>query len=210
MPYCAHCGRELAAGHTVCPTCGRPAVHAAPLPAPPKRTSPALWIALGCGGLIALLAFGGIVAALVVPNFLEALHKAKTVRTTADLRALGMEIERYRDEHGGVPDAGSMDELAALVDPDGSLSRTDGWDHPLRYECVARGGPTGCSSYRLASPGRDGEWETESLADLPTGPFERGDYDGDLVFGDGLFLRHPEVSSGAGEPSPAAEPAEAP
>lgn len=209
MPYCAHCGAEVAGDATACPTCRRPlAVWNAPAPppapgappppgaAPANRTSAVVWIVAGVGCLGALIVFGGIAAAIVIPNFLEALDKAKQKRTVADIRSVGVGLEQYRAEHGGVPAVASYEELEALLTPLPLAlgESTDAWDHPLRYECTAPGGPTGCTSYRLASPGRDGEYELPSLADYAPEPFATTAYDSDIVYADGEFVQYPDGS----------------
>lgn len=145
--------------------------------------------------LLIVVAIIGIIAALLIPNFLESLQKAKQKRTMADLRSVGVGIEIYRAENGGVPAIESYGELEVLLTPEplAGVSATDGWDHPLRYECVVPGGPTGCASYRLGSPGRDGEFDAPSLADYEPGTFDPGEYDADIVYGDGMFVRYPET-----------------
>jgi general secretion pathway protein G len=141
-----------------------------------------------------LVVFGGMMAAILVPNFLESLQRAKQQRTMADLRSVGVGIEIYRTENGGAPAIESYGELEALLTPEplAGVSATDGWDQPLRYECVVPGGPTGCTSYRLGSPGLDGEFDEPSLADYEAGTFHPTEYDADIVYGDGVFVRYPE------------------
>jgi type II secretory pathway pseudopilin PulG len=219
MSYCTHCGAEVPEGAATCPSCRRPLTSswqatpaaragapgpppppgappsAAPAPAPAAaKRSPAVWVVAGVGCLLAAAAVVGILAALIIPNFLEALHKAKQKRTVADLRDAGVALEHYRAENLGVP---AVDDYAALVpfvvpEPLADLPRTDGWEHPLRYECIETGGPTGCARYRIGSPGRDGVWEHESLADYPPEATGTSAYERDIVYGDGLFVQSPE------------------
>jgi type II secretory pathway pseudopilin PulG len=215
MSYCTHCGAELPDDATSCPACRRPlaawaatrpppppppigvaaaAAPAAPALAPARRTSPAVkvGIALGCLGLLVVAV--GIVAALVVPNFRQALGGAQQARTIADLRQVGTALESYRADHLGVPAVASFEELEPILVPDhlAALPTTDGWEHPLRYECTARGGPTGCTRYRIASPGRDGEYSQAWLADYLPEAYGEGEWDRDVVYGDGLFVQSPD------------------
>lgn len=157
---------------------------------------------LGLGCLVVALVLGGILAAVFWPNFTDALQKAKQKRTMSDLQELSAAIESYREEHAGrVPEATSIDELAEALAPDyiGEMIRTDGWENPLVYACwseeIARGADGGCDTYRLISPGRDGELEQNDPAAYDVAPFERSEYDRDLVVGDGYFYRYP--ASGA-------------
>lgn len=216
MSYCTHCGAELPEGATSCPACRRPlaawpaeppppppppigepataAPAAATVPAPGRRTSPAVVVAVAAGCLGLLVVFGGIVAALVIPNFLEAKAKAQRARTMADLRQVGVALESYRADHLGVPAVASFEELVPFLVPDhlAALPATDGWQHPLRYECTTPGGPTGCAGYRIASPGRDGEYAQASLAGYLPEAYGDGDWNRDIVYGDGLFVQSPE------------------
>lgn len=214
MSYCTHCGAELPDDATSCPACRRPLAAwpahppppppvgfppaAAPTPAaaaaPARRTSPAVKVAIALGCLAFVVVAGGMVAALVVPNFLLAKTRAEQARTMADLRQVGVALESYRADHLGVPAVTSFEELAPLLAPDhlAALPATDAWEHPLRYECTAPGGPTGCNRYRIASPGRDGEYAHGSLADYLPEAFGEGEWDRDLVYGDGLFVQSPD------------------
>ncbi|HEX6202179.1 MAG TPA: zinc ribbon domain-containing protein, partial [Thermoanaerobaculia bacterium] len=178
---CPACRRPLAAwaagspppppprGMPPAPPSGVPpaaAPAAAPARASARRVSPAVKVGIAFGCLALLVVAVGIVAALVVPGFLAGLGGAKQARTIADLRQVGTALESYRADHLGVPAVASFEELAPILVPDHlpALPTTDGWEHPLRYECTARGGPTGCTRYRIASPGRDGEYSQAWLA----------------------------------------------
>jgi general secretion pathway protein G len=150
---------------------------------------------LGAGCAVGAIVFGGIVAAIFIPNFLEALQKAKQKRTMADLRVWGAVLEDYRLEHDGeVPAAGTVEELAGVLGLDGAdtPATTDAWQHPLRFACwstAPEGG--GCDTYRLVSAGRDGVFENEDPALYEPGTFRLVDFDADLVVQDGAFVRYP-------------------
>lgn len=148
--------------------------------------------------LLIVIAILGIIAAILVPNLLESMQKAKQKRTMADLQELSGAIESYREEHGGrVPEAASIDELAEALEPDyaGEMIRTDAWEHPLVYACwsqgLAPGSDGACDTYRLISPGRDGELEQNDPTAYDVAPFKPFEYDRDLVVGDGYFYRYP-------------------
>lgn len=210
---CPACRRPLAAWPAgpspARPSPARPPGHPPPPPpyggpatalppataaAPARRTSPAVkWgIALGCLGL--LVVAGGIVAALVVPRFFDAVGGTQQTVTTTTLREVGVALESYRADHLGVPAVASFEELAAVLVPEylAALPAGDGWGHPLRYECTAPGGPTGCQQYRLASPGRDGAYAHSSLAEYLPEAYGEDQWDRELVYGDGLFVQSPE------------------
>ena len=196
MGYCVHCGKEVPDGATYCPACGRPAATAAPAAA---GKSTAVWVAIGAGCLILAIGFGGIVAAIAIPNFLDALQKAKQKRTMADLRNVATAIESYRVDEGEVPPADSVGALAEHLVPTyvESVPETDGWQNPIRYTCWSEDpGVAGCTTYRLVSGGRDGVLEHEDLQAYGEMPFTPTDYDRDLVLADGYFLRYPQGAAG--------------
>lgn len=163
------------------------------------------WLVLGLGCAAVAVVLGGIVAAIFIPNFTDALQKAKQKRTMSDLQELSGAIESYREEHAGrVPEAASIDELAEAIVPDylGEMIRTDAWENPLVYACWSEALPSGpdgaCDTYRLISPGRDGELELDDPAAYDVAPFERSEYDRDLVVGDGYFYRYPATGASSG------------
>ena len=191
MPHCSGCGNQLAAEATQCPACGKLVPSETP-----AKASKAVWIVVGAGCLLVGLAVAGIVAAVFIPNFLDALQKAKSKRTVADVRLIGTAVESYRVDHDGdVPAVRSIDELAAVLEPEYlvTVPRTDGWKQPFVYVCWSpEADPERCDSYRLASGGRDGELE-QDLGDYEEGSFATTDYDADIVYGDGAFVRWPEA-----------------
>jgi general secretion pathway protein G len=190
MSYCVHCGGQVPEGAAFCPSCGKP--PAGPVVSTGTRSSK-IWIVLaGCLVLLAVVAVLGIIAAIAVPNFVDALHKAKQKRALADLRSIGQAVELYKAEHGFAPAAEEPAGLpAALVEraASSSVPRLDPWQHPYRYTCWREGpGRAGCDHYRIASAGRDGRFEQLDLRAYQPGDFPARDYDHDIVYGDGDFI----------------------
>ena len=143
------------------------------------------------GGIFVVVAILGIVAALLIPNFLDALQKAKQKRTTADIRNLGTAVFTYWSDKGYFP---MPDQLSSALVPDyiAAVPTQDGWQRPLQYVCAKpRYNHTACESFFLASAGRDGVYEHQDLSDYEEGTFSTTDYDADIVFHDGLFVRGP-------------------
>ena len=190
MANCPHCGAPFPPGASYCASCGQPLAVAAAGAAKSDRTLKTIvTIAIAGGCLLALLFVGGIVAALVIPNFVDALQKAKQKRTVAELRTLAVALESYREQSGGYPPAGA--EVGAVLAAHGYQGKAqDGWDRPLRYSCLDSSGDA-CASYELASGGKDGVFEQEPGA-YSQEPFAPNLYDSDLVLSDGLFSRWPE------------------
>lgn len=151
-----------------------------------------LWGVIGCGCALFGVAVLGIVAAIVIPNFVDATQKAKQKRTVAELREVSTALAGYQSDHGSYPSAATDAELRAAIAGNGYTGQlVDGWGKPLRYTCL---GPAedGCSSYELASGGKDGHFEQEPglYAD---GEIGVRDFDADLVIRDGELVRRPAV-----------------
>ena len=191
MRTCAHCGSQVPDGAAFCPNCNK--LPAGPI-VPARGSSKTVWLVLGCVLVPVFLAFLGIVAALIIPNFLDALQKAKQKRAVADLQTIGQAVEIYKADHDAAPPASDMAALAtALGTPSGSpLPRLDPWQHPYRYVCWQESSTAkGCDHYRVASAGRDGRFEQPDLKAYEAAEFDPREYDHDIVFGDGEFIVRP-------------------
>jgi Tfp pilus assembly protein PilE len=194
MSYCAHCGAEVPAGAAFCPSCGKPPVG--PVVTAKKSSSKALFLVLGCMALLVLLAIAGIVAAIAIPNFLDALQKAKQKRAVAELQTIGQAIELYKAEHGYAPAATDMASLGAALGGSysSSITRLDPWQHPYRYACWQESAAAkGCEHYRIGCAGRDGSFEQVDLKDYAPAEFTPREYDRDIVYGDGEFIARPRA-----------------
>lgn len=204
MPYCVHCGASVAAGTEACPACGRPPLATAAAPPPPragmsKGAIVAIIAALGCLPAIVVV---GIVSALIIPNFIDALQKAKVKRTVVDLSDIQTTLLEYAyDTSSGdppsarplYPDVTTITELAAALAPHGEIARVDGWKRPFRYACARAAVGVGCNEFRIVSAGSDGVFEHEDPWHYEPGTIETGDYDADIVIGSGGFVRAPGV-----------------
>lgn len=164
----------------------------------------AVVVAIAAGGCLLVTAVIGIIAAILVPNFIDALQKAKQKRSAVQLREIAVMLEsRAADQPPGAPpypDAASIDELVTLLEPYAAapVPALDGWERPLRYQCAPAGSDSpylertgGCAAYRLASGGRDGVFEHDDLFAYETGTFPPEEFDGDIVVDGGTFVRLP-------------------
>jgi hypothetical protein len=200
--YCPRCSQPLPPGAGSCPACGQ-------LIARPAGDRGQKWIVIalvGAGCAVVGLFLAGIVAAIFIPNFLDATQKAKQKRTASDMRALGAALEAYgAQSEGRYPDATTASALVAQLAGHGYQGGSaDGWKRELRWTCLD---PTegGCSSYELASSGRDGTFEQQP-GGYEEGAFTGTEYDADLVLADGLFVRWPDWHGRYGAPGePAAD-----
>ena len=108
----------------------------------------AAWLAIAAGCGVVALAVAGIVAAIVVPNFLSAMQRAKQHRTVADLRQVGAAVLAYAaDAAAGAPGpalgpAATTAELAGRLAPKyiSQVPALDGWQRPYRFACTSRSG----------------------------------------------------------------------
>ncbi len=176
MPFCAYCGSQVAeTSYALCPSCGNP-TNGAPrtqLAAGGKNTTVIVIVVI----VLAVLAIpvAGILAAIAIPNYLTAVQRSKQKRTMADIRAIATQAEAHATTYGQYP---------KTVD-----ASRDGWDHPLRYECIAADEKE-CAGYSIASAGKDGVFEHPSNADYAEGTASR--FDQDIVFANGSFVQYPE------------------
>lgn len=68
--------------------------------------------------LLIVVAIIAILAAIAVPNFLEAQVRSKVSRTRSDLRTFATALESYRTDENGYPPYGSQDPDINLLIPD--------------------------------------------------------------------------------------------
>src|SRR3954451_17529349 len=73
--------------------------------------------------LLIVVAIIGIIAALLIPNFLDALQKAKQKRTVADIRNAGTAMFSWLTDQAGAAAAGAA---ATTVDLGSYGTATDG------------------------------------------------------------------------------------
>jgi len=149
-------------------------------------------------GLFVFIAFAGIIAAIAVPNLLSAVQRGKQKRTIADMKAVAVVVEAYGVDNNAYPDAGTIDELAAILEPAyvQHLPRTDGWGRPFKYEAWLENEddevPT---TFVIGSAGKDGAWERDDLIDTPEGRTTH--FDADIVLVNSAFVQIPEgIDSG--------------
>lgn len=83
--------------------------------------------------LLIVVAIIAILAAIAVPNFLEAQTRAKVSRVTTDMRTLATALETYRLDNTGYP------EYAVIITPPGTTVQDPAVVHgPDYFECFSR------------------------------------------------------------------------
>lgn len=193
---CPLCGSQTPRGQ-FCASCGK----SLQLSAAAKRDKRLILIPLAIGCSFFAIAGLGMFAAILIPNFTDALQKAKQKRTVADLRNYGTAWQSWAVDQGlGLQELGEAQEfydLAELQPLDwqelesrlvpyylSEMTPTDGWSNPLEAYADLETG-----RLALRSAGRDGVFDDESI---PVAGFTTTDYDQDIVWAEGVFLRWPE------------------
>jgi prepilin-type N-terminal cleavage/methylation domain-containing protein len=154
--------------------------------------------------LLIVVAIIGIIAAILIPNLIDALQKAKQKRTMADMRNTGTAWMSWLTDALGGAAAGqantwaftplttfSYADLTQTLRPTTTffymqeVPQKDGWKHEFVY--WFSGDPAAARVMAIQSYGRD----TTGAATYTTGPFIPTDYDQDIVWSDGYFVRWP-------------------
>jgi type II secretion system protein G len=144
--------------------------------------------------LLIVIAIIGILAAIAIPNLLNAVQRGKQKRTMADIKALAVAIEAYHVDNSGYPSAACASGLFTnsgsflATDSFTNLSPTyiaappvrDGWGGFMLYNVDASG-----VNYNVRSLGRDGA--ATSIVCGTTSNFNQ-----DILFSNGVFLQWPE------------------
>jgi general secretion pathway protein G len=144
--------------------------------------------------LLIVIAIIGILAAIAIPNLLNAVQRGKQKRTMSDMRTMATAIEAYAVDNNlypqGVCNTASYTLTDTLFD-NSSLSilsptyianpvRKDGWDQFFEY-----GAPTDGQQYMMQSTGRD---KTHVDASCVT----TTNFNSDIVYSNGGFVQFPE------------------
>lgn len=154
--------------------------------------------------LLIVVAIIGILAAMLIPNLLDAMHKAKQKRTVADIRITGTAMMAWLSDEVGAAAAGqastsvdigsyqpiSRAGLAGLLVPSyiEVVPLLDGWKTPYEY-FLDTTNPLNRQVMGMGSGGRD----KSALAGTYTvGSFDPTDYEQDILWVDGYFVRWPQ------------------
>jgi len=132
--------------------------------------------------LLIVVAIIGIIAAIAIPNLLNAIDRGKQKRTMADLRSIGTSVEEYAIDNNIYPTAATMAALEPLIEPIyiRTAPTTDGWKNLF----VVSSSTTG---YTVGSGGKDGGALTVVGGGGPTSNFNDA-----IIFINGQFVQWPE------------------
>ena len=140
--------------------------------------------------LLIVVAIIGIIAAIAIPNLLNAINRGRQKRSMADLRTIGTAIEAYAVDMAFYPtfaeaplSAGAS--LFTNVEPTyvKTVPREDGWRTPFYAVSVSR-------FYTLGSAARDKVIDDTALRAYSA--TITSDMDCDIIYSNGSFVQYPE------------------
>jgi len=145
--------------------------------------------------LLIVIAIIGILAAIAIPNLLNAVQRGKQKRTMSDMRALATAIEAYAVDNNQYPPQGCASGLVTtgdvvvtttsfqLLTPTyiATPPRVDGWGRFLLYTNPVAG-------YLIRSLGRDGANGGPNGINCGT----TTDFNDDILYSNGTFIQWPE------------------
>jgi prepilin-type N-terminal cleavage/methylation domain-containing protein len=155
--------------------------------------------------LLIVIAIIGLIAAMLIPNLLDALQKVKQKRTMADMRITGTAMFSWLSDQVGAAAAGASStnidlttyggvkhaaDLTSILVPAylQVVPAIDGWKAPYDYY-VNQTSLAGRHVLAIRSKGRDFLAGGESYT---VNNFEPTDYDQDVVWADGFMVRWPQ------------------
>src|SRR5262245_24694848 len=133
--------------------------------------------------LLIVVAIIGIIAAIAIPNLLNAIDRSKQKRTMADIRSIGTACEEYSIDNNFYPVQTSQADVTGIavnIDPTyiKVTPSKDGWQWNIQY-----GSASGGSAYTVRSLGKDG-------AKNGSGG-QTSDFNCDIIFQVGQFTAYP-------------------
>jgi general secretion pathway protein G len=154
--------------------------------------------------LLIVIAIIGILAAILIPNLLDAMEKAKQKRTVADMRITGTAMFSWLSDEVGAASAGAvvtqvdvsqykaidMSALRDLLTPQylETIPVLDGWKKDYQY-FLDPNNPLNQQVMLIGSGGRD---RSTVGGTYTVAGFDPTDYDQDIIWADGFFVRWPQ------------------
>jgi general secretion pathway protein G len=133
--------------------------------------------------LLIVCAVIGLIAAIAIPNLVNAIQRGRQARTIGDMRGLANAVGMYQQDYAKFPVASNWINLSEindiLVAYMGGYNANDGWQRPFQYKSDG-------DTYTLASFGLNGQFDQP----WTMGPISY--FDDDLVVEGGTFTQWPE------------------
>jgi general secretion pathway protein G len=146
--------------------------------------------------LLIVIAIIGILAAIAIPNLLNAVQRGKQKRTMSDMRTMATAVEAYAVDNNFYPNAQCTGKFTAIttVMNDSSLSvlsptyianpvRRDGWSKFMLYNTQGNN-----QEYGFKSFGRDNTVQASPVCITTT------NFNDDIIYANGGFIQWPEGS----------------
>jgi general secretion pathway protein G len=143
--------------------------------------------------LLIVIAIIGILAAIAIPNLLNAVQRGKQKRTMSDFRTMATAVEAYAVDNNVYPSGDCTGKFTGITTALTSTSlsvlsptyianpvRTDGWLHYVLYNTTSSN-----QEYGFRSLGRDNA--TTTFTCITTTNFND-----DIVYSNGGFINWPE------------------
>lgn len=159
--------------------------------------------------LLIVVAIIGIIAAILIPNFLDALQKGRQKRSMGDMRQIATAVAAWYTDNSGAAAAGANGDAIdlSLIQPTGAggtlatdaadieaelvpdyvqtLPATDGWGTDLEFYIVFQGQPR-INYMGIAALGSD-----KTAGNRVYGPYDPKAHENDIILIDGTFAMYP-------------------
>ena len=157
--------------------------------------------------MLIVVAILGLLASILIPNLFDALQKARQKRTMTDMRGIGTGWMAWLADQTGAASAGvttyaagdltdiTFPEMESYLQPTDTffyvqkLPGIDPWGTPYRFKMTVG---NKLNAIFVCSASRDSTFKECELDDIPVQGFLTTDYDQDIVWADGFFVRWPE------------------
>jgi len=129
--------------------------------------------------LLIVVAIIGIIAAIAIPNLLNAIDRGKQKRTMAYMRSIGTAVEAYAFDTNKYPVATTAATLSPLLQPVyiKNMPTNDGWANTFQVTSTT-------VDYTVYSQGKDGTGSTCTAGTTST-------FNDEICFANGQFVRYP-------------------
>ena len=145
--------------------------------------------------LLIVVAIIGIIAAIAIPNLLNAVQRGKQKRTMGDMRTTATAVEAYAVDNNEYPhpaavegDTGAdISNIATYLEPIyiKSLPRADGWSNALNYSVTSSG-----QDYTIHSDGKN-KVQEDAPASAISGTTTLF-FNNDIIYSTGSFVQWPD------------------
>lgn len=161
--------------------------------------------------LVLVILIIGLIASIMIPNLIDALHKAKQRRTMGELRLIGTAWMSWLTDNAGATSAGAQqryqvtgfnaltyEQIYGYLHPSDTffymqaIPEKDAWGSSLTY--YHNSNTLSDQQLLLCAAARDNIYETcDGSTDIPVGPFVATNFDADIVWADGFLVRWPDI-----------------